>query len=93
MPWYAFPLIAPCLVVVVTVLVVAIRPNVSKNLAEVLRELPPILAVLVPRLKFPDKPAPSNTAKENPESYSDSAVDPSGDRIERPAGTRPSLPK
>lgn len=50
MPWYALPLIGPCLVVIVIVLAVAIRPGISKNLAEVMREIPPILIALVPRI-------------------------------------------
>jgi hypothetical protein len=52
MPWYAVPLIAPCAVVIVIVMAVAIRPGVSKQLAEVLREVPPVLTALVPGLKI-----------------------------------------
>jgi hypothetical protein len=50
MPWYALPLIGPCLVVIVIVLVIAVRPSISKNLAEVMREIPPILIALMPRI-------------------------------------------
>jgi hypothetical protein len=68
MPWYALPLVGPCLVVIVIVLVVAVRPGISKNLAEVMREIPPILIALVPRISIPGR-----LVKSSPELHANSS--------------------
>lgn len=62
MPWFIFPLMAPCVVVIVIVIVVAIRPSVSGSLAEVLREVPPIVTALLPVVRL-DRNVPRRSRK------------------------------